>query len=96
MRLTFIVCEASVDERVMAMLTEAGASGYTRLTDAFGNGSHGRREGSPIWPGLNSIIMSAMTDEQIDTMRQRIEELVAEREGRLAIRMFATPVEQII
>lgn len=96
MRLTFIVCEASVDERIMAMLTEAGASGYTRLTGAYGSGSHGRREGSPVWPGLNSIIMSAMTDEQIETVRRRIRDLVEEREGRLAIRMFAAPVEQII
>lgn len=96
MRLLFVICEASVDERIMGILTEAGASGYTRLTDAFGNGSHGRREGSPIWPGLNSLIMSAVTDEQAAEVQRRIEELRAEREGRLAIRVFSTATEQMV
>jgi hypothetical protein len=92
----FIVCEANVDERVIRILTDIGVTGYTRFTDAFGSGAHGRREGSPVWPGLNSIIMTAMPDDLVESFRQEVEALQAERSGRLAIRVFAAPVEQVV
>ncbi|MBM3493997.1 MAG: hypothetical protein FJX72_06720 [Armatimonadetes bacterium] len=96
MQLLFIVCEANVDERVIELLTEVGVAGYTRFTDAFGSGTHGRREGSPVWPGLNSIVIAAAPTEQVAVVREQIEALQAEREGRLAIRVFAVPAEQLI
>ncbi len=96
MRLLFIVCEANVDERIMEFVIEAGASGYTRFTDAFGNGEHGRREGSPVWPGLNSVILAAMSDEQAARLAQLIEGLKAERNNRLGVRVFSVPTDQLV
>jgi hypothetical protein len=96
MRLLFIICEANVDERIMEMIMEAGGTGYTRFTDAFGNGSHGRREGSPVWPGLNSVIIAAMPDENVQGLTDRIKALQAERSGRLGVRVFAAPAEQLV
>ncbi len=96
MRLLFIVCEANVDERIMEFIAQAGATGYTRLTDAFGNGEHGRREGSPIWPGLNSVIFAAVTDEQAERLTELIEGLRVERAHRVAIRVFSVPAEQLV
>lgn len=95
MRMLFIICEANVDPRVIELLRKVGVAGYTRFTDAFGNGTHGRREGSPVWPGLNSVIMTCVPEELVEPIRHAIAELEQERAGRLAIRVFATPAEQL-
>ncbi len=95
MRMLFIFCEANVDPRVISILTEAGVTGYTRFSDAWGFGTHGRREGSPVWPGLNSVIMSCVPDELVAPIRDAIAALEEERSGRLAIRVFACDAEQI-
>jgi len=95
MRMLFVICEANADSRVIELLTEAGVTGYTRFTDAFGNGTHGRREGSPIWPGLNSLILACVPDEVVDRVRQAVTKLQEERAGRLAVRVFAAPAEQV-
>jgi len=93
MRLFFIVCEASVDERVIDLLERLGAPGFTRWTGAVGDGRHGRREGTPVWPGLNSVIMACLPDEQHQPLLAAIDALRAERSGRLAIRVFSVPAE---
>lgn len=96
MRMLFILCEANVDERVMTLLMDAGVTGYTRFTGAFGYGTHGRREGTPVWPGLNSVVMACVPDDLIEPIRNAIADLQVERDGRLAIRVFGVPVEQIV
>ena len=96
MRLLFIVCEANVDERIIELIVEAGASGYTRFTGAFGNGEHGRREGSPVWPGLNSIVLTAVSEEQAERLTELILNLKAERHDRLGVRVFSVPADQLV
>jgi len=95
MKMLFIFCEENTDPRVIGLLNEVGVPGYTRVTDAFGFGTHGRREGSAIWPGLNSIIITCVPDDMVPTVREAIEKLEGERKGRLAIRLFACPTEQL-
>lgn len=94
MRLLFIICEASVDERIMEMLEHLGAPGYTRFTGAIGNGRRGRREGTPIWPGLNSILMTCVPETLVPHILEGLERLEAERAGRLAVKVFSVPAEE--
>ncbi|MCC6731354.1 MAG: hypothetical protein IT208_18675 [Chthonomonadales bacterium] len=96
MRMLFIICEASVDERVMAILDEASAPGYTRFTGASGNGAHGKRDGTPVWPGLNSIVMACVPDEMVPAVTAGIDRLREQRAGRLAVHVFSVPAEQVV
>jgi len=94
MRLLFIICEASVDTRIMEMLERLEAPGYTRFTGAIGHGRRGRREGTPIWPGLNSLVMTCVPEELVPRILEGLERLNTERAGRLALKVFSTPVEE--
>lgn len=96
MQLLFIICEASVDDRVCAIIEKIGAPGYTRFTGAMGHGPGGRREGTPIWPGLNSIILASMPNDLVPQLREAVEALQQERNGRLAIKVFAVPSETVL
>ena len=94
MKMTFVMCESAVEEKVIATLHDLGAPGYTRFTGATGFGSHGRREGSAVWPGLNTMFVGVMPDAVVDALCDRMSALADERNGRLALRIFTVPAEQ--
>ena len=94
MRLLFIMCEEGVDQLVRDMLTDMGAPGYTRFTDAVGNGKRGPREGTPVWPGLNTMLLAAMPEEMVPEILDALKKLEAERDGRLAVKVFSVPAEE--
>ncbi len=94
MRLLFIVCEASVEERVEQILGQCDVCGYTRFTGATGHGKRGPREGTPVWPGLNSLILSCMPDETVPSIVAALDHLEADRGGRLALKVFSVPVDE--
>jgi len=74
-KLVLIVCDQGVEPDVMEVLRTQGLSHYTRWTDCQGAGETGLREGTPIWPGLNSIVMVVMAEEQIEPMRAALHEV---------------------
>lgn len=96
MRLLIIICEASVDPRITELLVRAGAPGYTRFTGATGSGKKGIRDGTPIWPGLNSMILAAMPEPLVPAVIKELEALSAERGGRLALKVFSLPADEYL
>jgi hypothetical protein len=94
MKLLFIICESSADEKVTDILRSLGAPGYTRFTGGTGFGSSGLREGTAVWPGLNTIIMAAMPGSLVDRVIDDINNLKSHRAGKLAVKVFAVPVEE--
>lgn len=94
MRLLFIICEASVDERVMEMLERMGAAGYTRFTGAIGHGKNGRREGTAVWPGLNTLLLVGVPEEIVPKIKKGIDDIAEERNGRLSAKIFSCPAEE--
>jgi hypothetical protein len=96
MRLLFIVFEASVENRVIEILHRCGAPGFTRFADGTGDGKRGRREGSPVWPGLNNLIMSGVPEEIVPLITESLQKLEDERGGRLAVKVFSVPAEEYL
>lgn len=94
MRLLFIICDAGVDGRVMRMLENVPTLGYTRFTGAIGHGNSGPREGTPIWPGLNSILLVGVPEEVVPEVIAGLERLRNERQGRLALKVYSVPAEE--
>lgn len=71
-KLAFIVCDQGVEPDVLGALDELGLPHYTRWTDCSGSGETGVREGSAIWPGLNSVIMVLMPAAKVDKLAERL------------------------
>jgi hypothetical protein len=66
------------------------------MTGAVGNGRHGVREGTPVWPGLNSVILSCVPGELVEKVQALIAQLNEERHGRLVARVFAVDASEVI
>jgi hypothetical protein len=74
-KLVLIVCDQGVEPDVMEVLRSQGFTHYTRWTDCQGSGETGIREGTPVWPGLNSIIMIVMPEAQVEPLRVSLHEV---------------------
>ena len=94
MKLLFIICESSVDTKITDLLSSVGAPGYTRFTGGTGFGYSGPREGTPVWPGLNSMIVAAVPEELVSSIQEQITYLKAQRAGKLAVKIMVVPMEE--
>lgn len=96
MQMLFILCEANVDGRVIELLHSVNVPGYTRFTGAVGFGASGRREGTPVWPGLNSLILVYASEVEVQAVRDALRRLEEERQGRVVLKVFAVPAEKVL
>lgn len=71
-KLVFIVVESSAEPDVMATLAEMDLRHYTRWTDVSGSGETGRKEGNPIFPGLNTVLMVVMPANRVEELVERL------------------------
>ena len=74
-KLAFIVVESNAEPDVMAALEELGLKHYTRFSDVPGQGETRRREGTAVFPGLNTMIMVAMPGEMVEAMVRRLHQV---------------------
>ena len=94
MQLLFILCESGVEDKLIAMLIDIGVPGYSRFANSTGYGKNGRREGSPIWPGLNTLLMVGLPRDMTPKVLDAVNKLEEQRNGRLAVKIFAVPAEE--
>ena len=71
-KLAFLVFDQGVEPDVMAVLEDMRIQHYTRWTDAFGSGETGTKEGSPIWPGLNTVLMIYLPAEKVSPLVEKL------------------------
>ena len=94
MVLLTIICETSFDETIHGLLDKVGAPGFTRFSGVTGSGETGRREGTIVWPGRNTIFLAAMeealADQFVAGLGDAIE--VASRVRKPAVRVFSENV----
>jgi hypothetical protein len=93
MRLLTIICEASADAKIVDALDRCEVTGYTRLTGATGRGASGVRDGTSVWPGLNSIIYVGAEEEMVAKVIEELKALDEHRGGRLALKVFSVDAE---
>ncbi|NPV48285.1 MAG: hypothetical protein HPY69_15170 [Armatimonadetes bacterium] len=89
-RLAFIVTEEGFEPDVMEALKQLGLNHFTRWTNCTGSGETGIREGTAVWPGLNSVIMVLMDAALVEPLWER---LVAARDDFTitpGVKMFVT------
>ena len=96
-RFLLIICQTGVDQEAIALLEEAGASGYTKLSGASGRGETGRHEGTQVWPGQNTLILSAVPERLVPDVVQRLKGLHNSRPDHLlGLKIFAFSVQELL
>ena len=76
-RLAIVVYDQAIEVDILDCLAATGVEHYTLWHGAMGAGRTGRREGSPVWPGLNNVLLLGILEEQVEPMVKALYELRA-------------------
>jgi hypothetical protein len=92
-----MMCETPLAERLTHVLDDLDVVGYTRFSGVSGIGATGRHEGTAVWPGTNTVILTFVTsDELVQAILRRNEQIIAEEYARRpGYRAFAIPAEAL-
>jgi nitrogen regulatory protein PII len=101
MKMVMIVFRDALTEQVMAVLHEREIKAYTLFPEVSGVGSTGAATGSFSSPGVNSMVLVALPDEQAD---QVVGELKAFHDGladehpagKVPMHVFVLPCIQVV
>lgn len=92
-----IVCQSGACEEVIDRLRGAGVTYFTLYHGALGVGETGRHEGTPVWPGQNSIILCCLPEDEVKGAVAAVREVHDSRPGHtLGVKIFAVPVRELL
>jgi hypothetical protein len=75
MRLLTIVYDSGMDERVSAILTELGVTGWTKQFNAHGFGGAGLKLNSPIFPGMVYVLWIVLEEADVERVAGAMREM---------------------
>ncbi len=99
MKMLILIFRSSLNEQVLSVLDELKLPGYTESTEVYGTGSMGRAFDSHAWPGYNSMVLSAVGEDDARRVAEAMKELsrkLTEGGEKVPLRLFAVPCEQMI
>lgn len=74
-KLAMIILDTGAEPDVMQALEELGIEHHTRFADVSGHGETGRKEGTAIFPGLNTVLLVAVPGEKVEPMLKALHEV---------------------
>jgi nitrogen regulatory protein PII len=96
MKMFLIVYSQAADYEVLKRLKETGVRGYTKLTEASGEGTETEPKlGTHTWPGENNVLYIAVREDEVPAIADLIRQLKKEH-PRAGVKGFVLPMEEII
>lgn len=78
-----IVVDSARREELEVALGEAGVPGYTEIPQAAGRGETGPRLGSRAFPATSAVLFTAVADEALAPLRERLRAFCGDCHERL-------------
>jgi len=95
MKMMMISYNSAIEIEVMEILENHGIKNYTKWTGVHGKGlTSGSHFGSEVWPGINSVMFSAVEAEKTQGVLKEIEVLRAKL-GKEGVKAFTWNVEEV-
>src|SRR5437016_1534842 len=60
-----VIYDAAIDESVTELMDGLDLPGFTKLFDAHGLGGTGQKLNSPVFPGVNNLLLLLLPDEDV-------------------------------
>jgi hypothetical protein len=93
--LVILIVDQGVEPDVMEALEANGLDHFTRFSDVSGAGETGRREGNPIWPGLNTVLYIVMENERIQPLVDQLHAIRATYPITPGMKFIVVPAQMI-
>lgn len=101
MKMLLLIFRESLDEDLRELLRDLNLKAFTKAPKVLGSGDAGRAADSLQQPGFNSLILSALDDDQAGMVIARLtilrDELSRNQHGaKIPLRVFVLPCEQVL
>ncbi len=93
MKMFWIIYAGSRVAKVTEVLLSCGATGYTEFPRAHGAGTHGRIEGTRVWPGEETVVTSVVPLACADKLDAGLVALQQQLEAGERLHFAVLPVE---
>lgn len=93
MKALFIIVEQALEPDVLAVFERLRIEHYTSWGNVKGSGRTGRKDGSPIWPGLNMVFLVLLDEPRVPTLVGELERLRDSLPLQPGLRVFSTQAE---
>jgi hypothetical protein len=93
--LVILIVDGGVEPDVREALAARGLDHFTRFSDISGAGETGRREGDPIWPGLNTVFYIVMENDQIQPLVDQLHAIRATYPITPGMKFIVVPAQMI-
>src|SRR5258706_12486189 len=77
MKLLTVIYDAGIDESVTELVEGLNLPGFTKLFDAHGLGGTGMKLNTPVFPGINNLLILLLPDEQVRAVTDSLYHLQA-------------------
>ena len=95
LKMVMISYNSAIEVDVIEILEKGGIKNYTKWTGVNGKGQmSGSHFGSEVWPGINSVIFSAMEAEKAQDLIKHIKGLRAKL-GKEGVKAFCWSLEEM-
>jgi hypothetical protein len=101
MKMLLVIFRESLDEDIRQLLRDLDLNAFTEAPKVLGIGEAGRATDTVQQPGFNSLILSALEDDQAENvgakLKQFRDELSRSQHGaKIPLRVFVLPCEQVV
>ncbi|MFZ2324427.1 MAG: PG0541 family transporter-associated protein [Ignavibacteriaceae bacterium] len=97
MKAVMIVYNHGIAEEIEEVLEDLNIKGFTRFLNVHGQGSEKGEPhlGTHIWPGLNAVVLTIVSDELVDPILDKLKIIDKEAEEQ-GLHAFVVPVDKMI
>lgn len=94
-KMVMIIMEEGLRDRVEEALEHAHVMGFSEIPEVLGEGRHGKRFGSRLHPGSNSVVFAVVEEDVVPTLKATLAALGAGT-GQATLHMVVLPVEDFL
>jgi hypothetical protein len=95
MRLLFVIIDQAIEPDVLEVFEQNGVEHWTSWTDVHGAGRTGTKRGNPIWPGLNTVVLVALEQQNVEPLVQSLHAMRDKFPLTPGMRIFSVGMEQL-
>ena len=93
MKLLTVIYDAAIDESLTELIDGLGLAGYTKLFDAHGLGGTGHKLNSPVFPGINNLLLLLLPEDSVTTVTHSLYRLQASYRLKPGMTLFLQDVQ---
>lgn len=94
MKMLLIIGPRERHEELIRLIETAGVQAYTELTQVRGEGSTGRKLGTPAWPDRSMLLFTIVPDDRRAVLSESLKKFKTLLYPEEGLRAYILPVEE--